>query len=129
MKCVFFDFQVCKSRNQQYRKKARVEFCKRKAFNRLSNTRMFSLHYAADTFEPELRSLILLLDSRLNIFHTNDSKAIISLQNVRKLDRHRRKYIACFYSTQPFTSYGSCDTKIIFRKHAPRWPRRSELAV
>ena len=51
MKCVFFDFQVCKSQNQQYRKKARVEFCKRKALNRSSNTRMFSLHYTADAFE------------------------------------------------------------------------------
>ena len=45
-----------------------------------------------------IRMLILLLDSRVNIFHTNDLKAIVSLENVRNLDRHRRKYIACFYS-------------------------------
>ena len=109
----FFYFQVCKSLNKQYRKKAWVEFCKRKAFNlrqtlecshfirRLTHSSqgfpsliLFSFSLLAHT-----RMLTLLLDSRLNIFHTNDLKAIISLQNVCNLGRHCRKYIACFYST------------------------------
>ena len=33
-------------------KKARIEFCKRKAFKPLSNTRICSLHLTEDTFEP-----------------------------------------------------------------------------
>ena len=77
-----------------------------------------------------IRMLTLLLDFRVNIFHTNDLKATTSLQSVRNLDRRRRKYIACFYSTHAaITSHGSCDTKIIFWKHAPRWPQRNELEV
>ena len=106
MKC-FFRFPSRKSSNQQYRKKAWVEFCKRKAFNRSSNTRMFSRHYTFLLlfilfFFPlllaHIRMLALLLDSRVNIFNNNDLKPTISLQNVRYLDRHRRKYIACFYA-------------------------------
>ena len=52
----FFDFQVCKYNHQisNTEKKAWAEFCKRKAFNRSSNNRMFSFHYTADAFEPGL---------------------------------------------------------------------------
>ena len=82
----------------QYCGMAWVEFCKRKTCNRSSNNRMFSLHYTADAFEPGLsvaytfffsslpahiRMLTVLLDSRVNIFHTNDLKAIIYFQNAR----------------------------------------------
>lgn len=48
----FFRFPSGKSSDQQYRKKAWIEFCKRKAFKPSSNTRICSLHFAEDAFEP-----------------------------------------------------------------------------
>jgi hypothetical protein len=48
----FFLFPSGISVSQQNRRKAGVEFCKRKAFNPLSNSRICSLHFAEDAYEP-----------------------------------------------------------------------------
>lgn len=48
----FFAFPNGKSVSQQIRRKAWVEFCKRKAFKPLSNSRICSLHFAEDAYEP-----------------------------------------------------------------------------
>jgi hypothetical protein len=47
----FFRFPNDKSVDQQYRRKAWIEFCKRKAFKPSSCTRICSLHFAEDAFE------------------------------------------------------------------------------
>ena len=48
----FCRFPSGKSPDQQYRKKSWIEFCKCKAFKPSSNTRICSLHFAEDAFEP-----------------------------------------------------------------------------
>lgn len=48
----FFSFPSGKSADQQYRRKAWIEFCKRKAFQPSSGTRICSLHFAEDAYEP-----------------------------------------------------------------------------
>ena len=48
----FFSFPSGKSADQQYRRKAWIEFCKRKAFQPSSCTRICSLHFAEDAYEP-----------------------------------------------------------------------------
>jgi hypothetical protein len=47
----FFRFPNDKSVDQQYRRKAWIELCKRKAFKPLSCSRICSLHFAEDLFE------------------------------------------------------------------------------
>ena len=48
----FFRFPSGKSADQQYRRKAWIEFCKRKAFKPASCSRLCSLHFAEDAYEP-----------------------------------------------------------------------------
>lgn len=48
----FFAFPNGKSVAQKTRRKAWIEFCKRKAFRPLSNSRICSLHFAEDAYEP-----------------------------------------------------------------------------
>ena len=48
----FFCFPLGKSAIQQHRRKAWIEFCKRKAFQPSSCTRICSLHFAEDAYEP-----------------------------------------------------------------------------
>ena len=48
----FFSFPSGKSADQQYRRKAWIEFCKRKAFKPSSCTRICSLHFAENAYEP-----------------------------------------------------------------------------
>ena len=48
----FFAFPSGKSAFQQKRRQAWIEFCKRKAFKPLSNSRICSLHFAEDAYEP-----------------------------------------------------------------------------
>ena len=48
----FFSFPSGKSADQQYRRKVWIEFCKRKAFQPSSCTRICSLHFAEDAYEP-----------------------------------------------------------------------------
>ena len=48
----FFVFPKGNSVAQQTRRKAWIEFCKRKAFIPLSNSRICSLHFSEDAYEP-----------------------------------------------------------------------------
>ncbi|XP_028415481.1 uncharacterized protein LOC114538503 [Dendronephthya gigantea] len=48
----FFSFPSGKSVDQQYRRKAWIEFCKRKYFSPSSCTRICSLHFNEDAYEP-----------------------------------------------------------------------------
>ena len=47
----FFRFPNGNSGAQQKRRKAWIEFCKRKAFEPLANSRICSLHFAEDAYE------------------------------------------------------------------------------
>jgi hypothetical protein len=47
----FFAFPNAKSADQQYRRKAWIEFCKRKAFKPTNCTKICSLHFAEDAYE------------------------------------------------------------------------------
>ena len=48
----FFSFPAGKTPDQQYRRKAWIEFCKRKSFKPSSCTRICSLHFAEDAYDP-----------------------------------------------------------------------------
>lgn len=48
----FFSFPSGKSVSQQNRRKAWIQFCKRKAFKPSSCSRVCSLHFAEDAYEP-----------------------------------------------------------------------------
>lgn len=51
-KISFFAFPRGKTPDQQYRRKAWIEFCKRKAFKPTPCTRICSLHFAEEAYEP-----------------------------------------------------------------------------
>ena len=55
----FFRFPASKSADQQCRKKAWIEFCKRKSFKPLSCTRICSLHFAEDAYKPGMSPAFL----------------------------------------------------------------------
>ena len=55
----FFQFPAGKSADQQCRRKAWIEFCKRKSFEPSSYTRICSLHFAEDVYEPGMSPAFL----------------------------------------------------------------------
>ena len=105
----FFSFPGGKTPDQQYRRKAWIEFCKRKSFKPSSCTRICSLHFAEDAYSRTFTAVssvdrmdkqhqVAFEERRAANFEKPTTRASIptaTLRKIRKLTekRHRDKVI------------------------------------
>ena len=103
----FFSFPAGKTPDQQYRRKAWIEFCKRKSFKPSSCTRICSLQFAEDAYDPAHSPQYLQLTG-----WTNNIRLLLKKDTLPKFEK---TYDKCQYTN----SYIDKNTKT-YREEALR---------